>query len=162
LSSLQNASCILSDKGDVFGWGNSEYAQLSTVAGEHTMVNVPHHLNFPQVGRVVKAAASGSMCLLLNGWYSSFIYCTKPQTCIIICTFYADQGDVYVWGFGIVGLGPKVEQINKPTLMPPTLFGKNDLNPESKVADVQAGLYHFTALTGINSFVSPKNIFMQY
>ena len=55
-----------SDKGDVFGWGNSEYGQLGLVT-EQTQVNRATHLPIPQCGRVVKAVSGASLCGLLNG-----------------------------------------------------------------------------------------------
>lgn len=61
-----------------------------------------------------------------------------------------DEGDVFVWGFGMVGLGPKVEQIRRPTRIPATLFGRNDFNPDSKVRAIYAGFSHFGAVTTTN------------
>ncbi len=57
---------LLAEKGELFGWGNSEYSQLSIVCDD-TQVNVPRGLPFTQVGHVTKAAAAGSMCAVLNG-----------------------------------------------------------------------------------------------
>lgn len=65
------ADCVLavSDSGDVFGWGNSEYCQLSMVTDE-TQVNIPRHLPIRNCGKVKKVAAGGSACMLLNGKYT--------------------------------------------------------------------------------------------
>ena len=52
--------------GDVFGWGNSEYDQLSSVTSD-TQVNVPRRLPWAGAGTVVKAVAGGAQCALLNG-----------------------------------------------------------------------------------------------
>ncbi|XP_021344086.1 RCC1-like G exchanging factor-like protein, partial [Mizuhopecten yessoensis] len=59
--------CVLavSDKGELFGWGNSEYNQLSMIT-EHTQVNVPRHLPVHSCGKVKKAVAGGSMCAMLT------------------------------------------------------------------------------------------------
>ena len=51
-----------------------------------------------------------------------------------------DAGDVYVWGYGILGKGPNVDSAEFPTRIPPTLFGRNEFNTETKVKDIQAGL----------------------
>ncbi len=65
----------ISDKGDIFGWGNSEYNQLASVAEDSTQVNVAKHLPFKDIGHVTKVAAAGSMCALLNGKiYKHFSY----------------------------------------------------------------------------------------
>ena len=53
-------------------------------------VRYPRRLPF-NVGRVIKAAAGASACAVLT------------QT-----------GQVYVWGFGILGLGPNVESLSEP------------------------------------------------
>ncbi|XP_070208524.1 RCC1-like G exchanging factor-like protein [Littorina saxatilis] len=117
--------CVLavSDKGDVFGWGNSEYSQLALVT-DHTQMSTPRHLPFDTCGRVVKAVAGGSICALLN-----------------------DKGQVFVWGYGILGKGPALESSNVPTMIPETLFGRNELQADSKVVDIDCGLGHFVAVT---------------
>lgn len=43
------------------------------------------------------------------------------------------MGDVYVWGYGILGLGPEVKKVSQPTLIPPVLFGKNLYEKNTKV-----------------------------
>ena len=60
---------LVSDKGDVFGWGNSEYSQLSIVAPDESQVNTSRHLPFTQVGKVTKVTAGGSLCAVVNGKY---------------------------------------------------------------------------------------------
>lgn len=52
-----------------------------------------------------------------------------------------------MWGFGLVGLGPAADQVNKPTQIPPILFGRNDFSPDSKVCAIYAGFSHFGAVT---------------
>lgn len=52
-----------------------------------------------------------------------------------------------MWGFGLVGLGPKADQVREPTQIPPILFGRNDFNPNSKVCAIYAGFSHFGAVT---------------
>lgn len=117
--------CVLavSEKGDVFGWGNSEYNQLSMVT-DYTQINTPKHLPLSQCGRVIKAVAGGSMCAVLN-----------------------DKGQVFVWGYGILGKGPALESSDTPTMIPETLFGRNELEPNTKVVDIECGLGHFAALS---------------
>ncbi len=64
---------FLSDRGDVFGWGNSEYSQLSSVAGDDTQVNTSRHLPFTGCGKVIQVAAAGSTCAFLNGKRKSWL-----------------------------------------------------------------------------------------
>ncbi len=56
----------LNDRGEVFGWGNSEYGQFNTVT-EEQQVNSPVKLDLGPVGKVIDVASGGSMCMVLNG-----------------------------------------------------------------------------------------------
>jgi alpha-tubulin suppressor-like RCC1 family protein len=60
--------CIItiSDKGEVFGWGNSEYSQL--LHEEIQQINTARHLKKCQgLGKIVDVAAGGSFCIAVNG-----------------------------------------------------------------------------------------------
>lgn len=59
---------------------------------------------------------------------------------------FSEYGDVFVWGYGILGLGPSVDYVKKPTLIPPTLFGKNELNPDCRVTSIACGISHMAAI----------------
>ncbi|XP_058461098.1 RCC1-like G exchanging factor-like protein [Malaya genurostris] len=114
----------LTDKGDVFGWGNTEYGQLLTKSDENPQINSPRYLPFLKgCGRIVDIAAGGSYCLALN-----------------------DSGDVFTWGYGILGFGPEVSHQAQPALIPPALFGRNDFNPTSRVRSIFAGITHSGAI----------------
>lgn len=65
----------ISEKGDVFGWGNSEYNQLSMVS-QDTQVPVARHLPMRGLGRVSMVASGGSTCGFLNGNNSSSAFQT--------------------------------------------------------------------------------------
>ena len=55
------------DKGQVFGWGNSEYGQLRLATTE-MQLHTPRHLPLPPIfGKIVDVAAAGTACLVLNG-----------------------------------------------------------------------------------------------
>lgn len=102
ISSAADCCLAISEQGNLFGWGNSEYGQLGT---PDTQVATARHLShFEAVldrgDSVVGAGAGGSMATLL----------TK-------------SGRVYAWGFGLLGLGPSVRQAALPTLIKSTLFG---------------------------------------
>ncbi|XP_043239071.1 RCC1-like G exchanging factor-like protein isoform X1 [Amphibalanus amphitrite] len=119
-----SADCVLavSESGDVFGWGNSEYAQFASVT-EEQQLNVPRRLPLG-VGRVTDVASAGTMCAVLN-----------------------DRGEVYVWGYGMLGKGPELDVSKEPSLIPPTLLGRNDFSPDNTPVSVVSGLYHLSVTT---------------
>ena len=121
------ADCVLAlnDQGDVFGWGNSEYGQFSSVTQDQQVCS-PVKLDLKEVGKVIDVASGGSICMVLN-----------------------DQHDVWVWGFGILGQGPKVNFSTKPLLLPPTLFGRNEFNPDAITTSIYCGVHNNAA---INSY----------
>lgn len=58
---------IISDKGEVFGWGNSEYKQLD-LPDDQQQVHTPMYIkSVKKCGKIVDIAAGGSFCLVLNG-----------------------------------------------------------------------------------------------
>lgn len=130
LSCTADTVLALSDKGDVFAWGNSEYSQLSSIT-DAPQVNVSRHLPIKHAGKVTMVTAGGSICGLLNS-----------------------HGEVYVWGYGILGKGPALETCATPQLVPSTLFGKNELQPNTYVKYITSGLSHFAAVT------NDKNLYM--
>ena len=40
---------------------------------------------------------------------------------------------MFVWGYGILGKGPNLDQSNEPVKLPPPLFGCNEFNPDTTV-----------------------------
>nr|XP_060612913.1 RCC1-like G exchanging factor-like protein [Anolis sagrei ordinatus] len=124
----------VSEEGDLFGWGNSEYLQLASVT-EATQVNVPRHLPF-KVGKVKEVACGGTVSAVLN-----------------------EEGHVFVWGYGILGKGPKLMETAVPEMIPPSLFGLSDVNPDVCVARIRCGLGQFAAITNRGElFVWGKNV----
>lgn len=120
------ADCVLalSDKGKIYGWGNSEYGQLP-IKGDGCQVNIATKLNLPEeIGHITDIATGGCFCMILNS-----------------------TGNVYVWGYGILGLGPQVQKVLKPTMIPPTLFGNNIYNRDIKVTKIYCGISQLAALT---------------
>lgn len=69
----------------------------------------------------------------------------KIKMCLLF--FVSENGEVFVWGFGLLGMGPKADQVIKPTQIPAILFGRNDFAPDSKVCSIYAGFSHFGAVT---------------
>ena len=58
--------CYIADRGEVFGWGNSEYGQMSSVTDEQ-QINTPRKLHLSGIGRVIDVACGGTVCMILNG-----------------------------------------------------------------------------------------------
>lgn len=61
--------------------------------------------------------------------------------------FFAGTGNVYVWGYGILGFGPDISTITTPTLIPNTLFGQNAYQKDTKVVKIFCGMSFLAAVT---------------
>lgn len=119
VKAASKADCVLAlnDRGEVFGWGNSEYGQFSSVTDEQ-QINTPTKLDLTGIGKVIDVACGGTVCMVLN-----------------------DNRDVFVWGFGILGKGPALEFSRTPVQIPNTLFGRNEFSPDVGVTSVHAGVH---------------------
>lgn len=124
LSSRSDFVMALNDRGDVFGWGNTEYGQLTTSDNVQQLSFPTYIKTLKPLGKVVDIAAGGSSCLALN-----------------------ENRDLFAWGFGILGAGPEVQQSFKPVRIPETLFGKNAFSPDSRIEAIQCGVSHSVAIT---------------
>ncbi|XP_044765857.1 RCC1-like G exchanging factor-like protein [Coccinella septempunctata] len=114
----------LNDKGEVFGWGNTEYGQV-ILENNSQQLNTPTYLKMLKpLGKIIDIAAGGSFCMVLN-----------------------DDHRVFSWGFGLLGFGPNILQCNEPTEIPEVLFGKNDFQPDNIVEKIYCGVGHSLALT---------------
>ncbi|MBN3325406.1 RCC1L protein, partial [Atractosteus spatula] len=135
VTSYGDCSLAVSQDGELFGWGNSEYLQLSAVT-EATQINAPRRLPLPGVGQVQQAACGGTQVAVLN-----------------------ENGEVFIWGYGILGKGPDLSESKTPEMIPPTLFGRTQFNPEVTVTQIHCGLNHFAAITNRGElFVWGKNV----
>uniref|UniRef100_UPI00358E10D4 RCC1-like G exchanging factor-like protein isoform X2 n=1 Tax=Myxine glutinosa TaxID=7769 RepID=UPI00358E10D4 len=133
VASYCDVGLAVSRSGDLFGWGNSEYLQLA-VATDETQLHTPKHLPFNNVGKVKMAAAGDTACALLNA------------------------GEVFVWGYGILGKGPQLSESHTPQQIPPTLFGWSEMTPDVRVGKIRCGLHHFAAINNRGElFVWGKN-----
>ena len=129
ISSRGDTVLAVCDAGHVYGWGNSEYNQLSK---SEIQLSEPQRLfEGVELGHVSQVAASGSMCAVLN-----------------------TEGRVFVWGFGALGLGPRVSLLEAPRMLPPPLFGANEYDPEARVVAIAAGLHNFLALNNRGTLFS--------
>ena len=108
------ADCVLalSDKGEVFGWGNSEYRQLAMLT-DTPQISVPMHLPF-----------RGTVCGIVN-----------------------DEGQAYVWGFGLLGKGPEFTEADSPSPLPRNLFEAHEFNENNPVKSIHCGLTHSAVVT---------------
>uniref|UniRef100_A0A667XFN1 RCC1 like n=2 Tax=Myripristis murdjan TaxID=586833 RepID=A0A667XFN1_9TELE len=135
ISTYGDCSLAVSRDGQLYGWGNSEYLQLASVA-EATQINSPRHLPLKGCGKVVQAACGGTQVAVLN-----------------------EKGEVFVWGYGILGKGPKLSESSTPEMIPSTLFGCSEFNPSVAVTRIRCGLNHFAAVTDRGElFVWGKNV----
>ena len=55
---------------------------------------------------------------------------------------------MYVWGYGLLGKGPRLESSRSPSLLPMPLFGRSEFSPDTRVVDIECGLSHLAAVTG--------------
>uniref|UniRef100_A0A665U8Q5 RCC1-like domain-containing protein n=1 Tax=Echeneis naucrates TaxID=173247 RepID=A0A665U8Q5_ECHNA len=135
VSTYGDCSLAVSRDGQLFGWGNSEYLQLASVT-EATQLSSPRRVPLKGCGKVVQAACGGTQVAVIN-----------------------DKGEVFVWGYGILGKGPKLSESSAPEMIPPTLFGRTEFNPSVSVSRIRCGLNHFAAVTDRGElFVWGKNV----
>ncbi|XP_066058155.1 RCC1-like G exchanging factor-like protein isoform X2 [Chamaea fasciata] len=147
----QDHSLFRTKKGTVYacGWGADGQTGLGhynitsvptklhgDIAGVNIIqVNVPRHLPF-KIGKVKEAACGGTGNVALT-----------------------EEGNVFVWGYGILGKGPNLIETAVPEMIPPSLFGWSDFSPDTRVAHVRCGLSQFAALTNRGElFVWGKNL----
>ncbi|KAK2828412.1 hypothetical protein Q5P01_019446 [Channa striata] len=135
ISTYGDCSLAVSTDGQLYGWGNSEYLQLASVT-EATQINSPRRLPLKGCGKVVQAACGGTQVAVLN-----------------------ENGEVFVWGYGILGKGPNLSETSVPEKIPPALFGRSEFNPSVAVTRIRCGLNHFAAVTDRGElFVWGKNV----
>ncbi|XP_017774213.1 PREDICTED: Williams-Beuren syndrome chromosomal region 16 protein [Nicrophorus vespilloides] len=121
----------LNDKGEVFGWGNTEYKQITLPDGSQQICNPISMKMLTGLGKIKDISTGGSFCLIVN-----------------------EDGRVFVWGFGLLGSGPEVQVSETPLELPVQLFGNNDFNPDSCVESVSCGLSHMAAVTNLGDLYS--------
>lgn len=130
LSCRGDTALAVSSEGELFGWGNAEYGQLTSAGEDLLQVHTPRPLTgvmraLAAGERVAKAAAGGSACAALTS-----------------------AGRVLVWGYGILGAGPKTDLVHadRPLALPEPLFGRTQSDPECRVRDIACGLTFFAAI----------------
>lgn len=84
--------------------------------------------------------------VLINSWLWHEFH--KHRLSYRMCSYCnAEEGNVFVWGYGILGKGPNLIETAVPEMIPPSLFGWTDSSPDIRVAHVCCGLSQFAALT---------------
>lgn len=83
----------------------------------------------------------------------SWIWSSEIKHFFDLCM--SDKGEVFVWGYGILGKGPNLSESSTPEMIPSTLFGQSDFNPTVAVTRIRCGLNHFAAVTGEKAFNHP-------
>ncbi|KAK9890012.1 hypothetical protein WA026_008821 [Henosepilachna vigintioctopunctata] len=116
----------LNDNGEVFGWGNTEYAQITLSDGKQQICSPTYMKMLNKLGKIIDIGAGGSFCLVLN-----------------------ENREVFSWGFGILGFGPNVQHSVEPMKIPEVLFGKNDFQPNNMVERIACGVSHAFAITSL-------------
>lgn len=61
-------------------------------------------------------------------------------------SFFTENKEVFVWGFGILGKGPELKQSLVPQQIPMTLFGRNQFNPDVTVESIYCGINTLAAI----------------
>lgn len=107
----------------------------------------PVKLNLGPVGKVIDIASGGSICLVLNGKWISYLWHWSTRNWPI-----SDQHDVWVWGYGILGQGQPVQHSDKPLLLPAVLFGKNEFNRDVETISVYCGVHTCGAVNSYGDF----------
>lgn len=131
LAGRSDTVLALNSRGEVFGWGSSEYLQLSP-SKEIQQLNSPCHLkHLSNLGKIVDISAGGTSCMVLT-----------------------ESGDVYIWGYGILGTCPEIQKTNIPFLIPRTLFGCNEAAPGVTVVSIASGLTYMTAINSCSHMYS--------
>ena len=123
LSSFADTTLAVSEENEVFAWGSSEYGQLTSIC-DSTQVSTPTNLPFTKQRKIKKVAVGATACMLLN-----------------------ELGEVWVWGYGMLGKGPSLESSVWPSLIPPTLFGVSVGEEDAYVRDIKCGMANFAAIT---------------
>lgn len=54
---------------------------------------------------------------------------------------------MFSWGYGVLGVGPRVTHGRSPQQIPSALFGANELSPDSRPVRLAAGMSDFGVIT---------------
>ncbi|EFO22712.1 williams-Beuren syndrome chromosome region 16 protein [Loa loa] len=114
--------------GELFMWGQNEYEQMYPFVRD-IQSGYPHEIRL-STGKIAAADSTATSCIALSS-----------------------NDQVYVWGFGILGMGPNVTSLRRPALLESNLFsgGPND---SGKVKKVFAGNSSMFAISRMDNLFS--------
>ncbi|VDK65005.1 unnamed protein product [Anisakis simplex] len=87
----------VSERGELFMWGQNEYSQMKPFSAE-MQEGFSRHIRL-KISPIAYADSTATSCVAL----------TK-------------DGQVYVWGYGVLGQGPNISSTTRPTLLEANLF----------------------------------------
>ena len=118
----------LGEEGEVFGWGNSEYGQLSAVTSEQQVgqrfSNNKSWLRNQEETLDLDCAGLALTDNLFEVCEPTLLPLPEvgPAADVAsggtVCLVAGRDGRVWVWGFGALGLGPGRDQAAQPQLIP--------------------------------------------
>uniref|UniRef100_A0A0X3P7F7 Williams-Beuren syndrome chromosomal region 16 protein homolog n=1 Tax=Schistocephalus solidus TaxID=70667 RepID=A0A0X3P7F7_SCHSO len=144
ISSRGDTVLALSRCGRLFAWGNNEYGQIWPISDEVQVtqpVELPLREYVDSVTRHVSPSAE-STALGADFKLGNLISIASAGS---MCAVVDDFGQVLVWGFGCLGLGPRTYHCDRPRLIPPPLFAPTLPRSEHRIVEVVPGLHHFIA-----------------
>ncbi|MCP9257529.1 Williams-Beuren syndrome chromosomal region 16 protein [Dirofilaria immitis] len=114
--------------GELFMWGQNEYEQMHPFVKD-IQSGFPCEIRL-SMGKITAADSTATSCIALNS-----------------------SNEVYVWGFGILGMGPNVTSLRRPALLEHNLFsgGPND---SGKVKKIFAGNSSMFAISKMDNLFS--------
>ncbi|VDO82354.1 unnamed protein product, partial [Heligmosomoides polygyrus] len=115
-----DSSFALTELGELFAFGLNEDGQCSN--GSYGIQWRPSKVLGDAAGeKIVSISGSSDTITALSDKGEIFIWgqCEYGQALLG-----ADSVQVYVWGVGLLGLGPALQKVDRPVLMDPPLFGK--------------------------------------
>ncbi|KHN89047.1 Williams-Beuren syndrome chromosomal region 16 protein [Toxocara canis] len=103
----------VSESGELFMWGQNEYAQMNPFS-EQMQEGFAREVRFA-IPKIASASSTATSCIVVTV-----------------------DGQVFVWGYGVLGQGPNITSLSRPTLLEASLFsgGPGD---SGKVKRVFAG-----------------------
>uniref|UniRef100_A0A0M3IU10 Williams-Beuren syndrome chromosomal region 16-like protein n=1 Tax=Ascaris lumbricoides TaxID=6252 RepID=A0A0M3IU10_ASCLU len=87
----------VSESGELFMWGQNEYAQMNPFS-EEMQEGFAREIRFA-LPKIANADSTATSCVLVT-----------------------IDGDVFVWGYGILGQGPNISALSCPTILAANLF----------------------------------------
>uniref|UniRef100_A0A0R3RIX4 DNA ligase IV n=1 Tax=Elaeophora elaphi TaxID=1147741 RepID=A0A0R3RIX4_9BILA len=114
--------------GELFMWGQNEYEQMYPFVKDIQSA-FPREIRL-SMEKIALADSTATSCIALSG-----------------------NDQVYVWGFGILGMGPNVTSLRRPALLESNLFSSGP-NDSGKVKKIFAGNSSMFAISRMDNLFS--------